>query len=49
MVSAPAMENRAETPERWSTELDSRSARVNAWRTPTCIRASFGRKHCPTA
>jgi hypothetical protein len=35
MVSAPAIENRAETPERWSTELDSRSARVNRARIST--------------
>ena len=35
IVSAPAIENRAETPERWSTELDSRSARVNRARIST--------------
>ena len=35
MVSAPAIANRAETPERWSTELDSRSARVNRARIST--------------
>ena len=47
-VSAPAMANRALTPLRWSTALDSRSARVNraristrwsgtsAWSTASC-------------
>ncbi len=35
MVSAPAIANRALTPERWSTALDSRSARVNRARIST--------------
>ena len=37
-VSAPAMANRADTPERWSTALDSRRDRVNRATTSTrCV------------
>ena len=38
MVSAPAIANRAETPERWSTALDSRRLRVKRARISTrCV------------
>ena len=48
-VSSPAMANRALTPERWSTWLDSRTSRVNramiSARCSGTIGCSNGRRH----